>query len=68
VVISRNDAVAHRENREGREVLGTWMLKKSDSPIGESESKGHAIQWLGRVFRANCFNFAHFVVNCMEQD
>jgi len=46
--------------------MGAWILKKSDSPIGESESKGHAIPWLSMIFIADCFDFAHFAVNCME--
>jgi hypothetical protein len=59
----------HREEREGREVWGAWVLKKSHSPIGDSEFKGHAIKWLRMVFVANGFDFAHiepFAVNCMD--
>jgi len=68
---SQHDAFSHREEREGRGVWGAWKLKKSHSPIGESESKGHAIQWLSMVFITNCFDFAHFVhfaVNSMDPD
>jgi hypothetical protein len=50
-----------RKEREGHEVWGAWILKKSDSPIGEPESKGHAIQWPSMVSIAKCFDFAHFV-------
>jgi hypothetical protein len=46
--------------------MGAWILKKSDSPIGESESKGHAIPWLSMIFIADCFDFAHFAVNCID--
>jgi hypothetical protein len=58
-----------RKEREGREVLGAWKLKKSSSAIAESESKGNAIKWLSMIFIANSFDFvhtAHFAVNCMD--
>jgi len=50
-------------------VFGAWILKKFHSPIGESESKGHAIEWLCILFKSNDFDFAafaRFAVNCMD--
>jgi hypothetical protein len=58
-----------RKVREGRKVLGAWILKKSNSPIGGSESRGNAFKWLSMHFIAHCFDFAHlapFAVNCIS--
>jgi hypothetical protein len=48
---------------------GGLDTEKTNPSISESESKGHAIQWLGMIFIANCYDlasFEHFAVNCMD--